>query len=458
MKPRTGWIEKHGAGWRLQIRIDGERIRRSFKTREEAQAALDELLATLEHDAREELARKLGPLTVADVVHMYYDRRKKDLELSTQLRYEQVLDKYVYPDIGSLPAKDLAATPILLADWLATLSRMNGRKALEVLNPAFRMAVDNGLIDSNPVTKISRPKRTDRKAKKDIPTPDEVEKILIEAYSTDVWWGYYVELCAVLGLRRSEAAALRWEDLTFPKPGEKFGVVHVRRAIGKKKGGKYIKAPKRGQARDILADRQLFEGLEWFEGQTGWIFPGKVVRREGDGIAPSSATGRLLILLDEEGGAIERKDGTAGSYARREIGTNSATFSEIARNLEQRGFITRRTNARRTFEIALTEAGKAEAQRLADTDEEIAPVHPDTMGHRFAKMVLDLGIRTEKGGLYSLHSLRHYRATHLYNATHDWVQVSKYLGHTSPIITMELYANNVVESTQADLAAAAARF
>jgi len=65
---------------------------------------------------------------------------------------------------------------------------------------------------------------------------------------------------------------------------------------------------------------------------------------------------------------------------------------------------------------------------------------------------------TASGDRYTLHSLRHFRATHLYNRSKDWVQVARYLGHTSPAITMELYANNVVQPTQALLADAAVSF
>jgi integrase len=86
------------------------------------------------------------------------------------------------------------------------------------------------------------------------------------------------------------------------------------------------------------------------------------------------------------------------------------------------------------------------------------PIGPTTMGHRFNALLDALDIQAPNGESFTLHSLRHYRATHLYNASRDWVQVAKYLGHASPSITMELYANNVVQPTQTMLADAAAGF
>jgi integrase len=435
------------------VYVNGERIRRSFPTREEAEAALAALLADLEHDAAADLAAKIGPLTVRAVVEAYYDRRKPYLQLSTRARYESVLRKYVYPEIGHVPARDIEATPLLLEDWIGTIPPGQGRKALEVLGPAFRMAFDNGLIPSNPVAKVRRPRKADRKRKKEIPTPDDVEKIVIAAYETDVWWGYFVELVATLGLRRSEACALRWEDFVFPRKGEGHGLVHIRRAVGKRDGGIYIKPPKSGLERDVLVHPSLFEGLWYFDGETGWLFPGRDVSLRKDGSMPVRSTpGRLLVHLLDHGGEIACPQGRAGSDARRAIGTNSATFSTTCRLLEREGLVVRDVNARRTYRIALTTTGRVEAERLSQEDDVPFPVHPDTMGHRFEEMVEHLGLRGASGRPYSLHSLRHFRATHLYNASKDWVQVAKYLGHTSPAITMELYANNVVVPTQALLA------
>jgi integrase len=213
-------VERHGAQWRFQIYVRGERIRRSFDTREEAERALQAIRDELERDAVADLARQLGRLTVADVVHAYYQRRSPHLEASTQSRYENVMHKYILPGIGQLDARALAATPLLLEDWLATVPWGSARKALEVLGPALRMAHDNGLIASNPVTKIRRPKRPDRRRKKEIPTPSEVEKLIIAAYEEDVWWGYFVELTVTLGTRRGETCGFRWEDFEFPGTGD----------------------------------------------------------------------------------------------------------------------------------------------------------------------------------------------------------------------------------------------
>ncbi len=83
--------------------------------------------------------------------------------------------------------------------------------------------------------------------------------------------------------------------------------------------------------------------------------------------------------------------------------------------------------------------------------------HPSSASHRFAELVSTLGlVARDTGRPYTLHSLRHLVATVLYNRTHDWVQVAKFLGHKSPAITMRLYANHVMDESQRQLGEIAA--
>jgi integrase len=82
--------------------------------------------------------------------------------------------------------------------------------------------------------------------------------------------------------------------------------------------------------------------------------------------------------------------------------------------------------------------------------------HVYTASHRFGRMVRCLGLLSENGRHYGLHSLRHFVATQLYNQSKDWVQVAKFMGHRDPGITMKLYANHVIEAGQRELGVLAA--
>lgn len=83
--------------------------------------------------------------------------------------------------------------------------------------------------------------------------------------------------------------------------------------------------------------------------------------------------------------------------------------------------------------------------------------HPSSASHRFAKIVASTGlVARDTGRPYTLHSLRQYVATTLYNRSHDWVQVARFLGHKDPSITIRLYANHVVDESQRALGSLAA--
>lgn len=449
--PRTGRVDPHGNRWRMQVKIGGERIRRSFDTEQQARAALAELLARVDRDYKAEYARKLRTLTVADLVASYLDSRRSELEASTLARYDNVVHKYVLPCIGAFEVKQIAATPYLLEDFLLReVPWGSARKALEVLGPVFRHAADNGLIDSNPIGRIRRPRRPSHHKKKDVPPPEHVRTMVDRAWELDDNWGLYVDSTSQLGTRRSETLALQWEDFEFPAPSAPHGWVHVCRAIGKARGT-YIKLPKSGLERDLMVGREFFEMLEPYRREEGWLFPGRKVlpRANPDEFTTTSSAGRLLLWLFAHGGEVSCPSGRAGADARRAIGVNSSTLSIVTADLAGRGLLDKTCNARRTFSLGLTDDGLSVASALADgPPDEPMPMHPDTAAHKFRAMVVALGLSGPSGRPYGLHSLRHFVATHIYNRTHDWVQVAKFMGHTSPAITMELYANNVVHATQ----------
>ena len=79
-----------------------------------------------------------------------------------------------------------------------------------------------------------------------------------------------------------------------------------------------------------------------------------------------------------------------------------------------------------------------------------APWHPDYAGHRFAALTKRLELP------YTLHSLRHFVATQLLARGLPVTQVAQFLGHKDPSVTMDLYANHVVDDVQRMMGEAAA--
>ena len=78
------------------------------------------------------------------------------------------------------------------------------------------------------------------------------------------------------------------------------------------------------------------------------------------------------------------------------------------------------------------------------------PWHPDWPGHRFSRLSRRLGLP------YTLHSLRHFVATQLLARGLPVTQVAHFMGHKDPSVTLDLYANHVVDDVQRMMGEAAA--
>lgn len=70
------------------------------------------------------------------------------------------------------------------------------------------------------------------------------------------------------------------------------------------------------------------------------------------------------------------------------------------------------------------------------------PWHPDWPGHRFQALMRRLDLP------YTLHSLRHFVATQLPARGLPATQVAQFMGHKDPSVTMDLYANHIVDDVQ----------
>jgi integrase len=149
------------------------------------------------------------------------------------------------------------------------------------------------------------------------------------------------------------------------------------------------------------------------------------------------------------GGSMASEQGRAGVEAADLLGLGKYSGGPMLRRLARDGYIRRRGNHSRTYEISLTAAGQSAMEAWDQTSGDGLPWFPSTADAKFSALMDQLGLR------YTLHSLRHFVATHLYSRNRDWVQLARFLGHSSPAITMNLYANHVIDSSQLALGEAA---
>jgi integrase len=237
-------IERHGRRYRAVKKAHGKLIRRSFRSLDEAQAFLRVLESRISDERRARERRTPGPLTVGQLVERWLAGHRKRLQPGTQFDYEWRI-RHDISKIADVDAQELIRDPSILHDFYWNqLGPQSARNARTILLQAFEEAVMRRLIPENPARGQRLPPT--KTGDKDIPTSEEVAKMILAAEEEGPIWGLFVKITATLGTRRGETCALRWED--FDATGQR---VLIRRAACVSRDVLTVKAPKSGRSRTL---------------------------------------------------------------------------------------------------------------------------------------------------------------------------------------------------------------
>jgi integrase len=133
---------------------------------------------------------------------------------STRDRTKGILENYLLPTFGGLTLRDL--TPLTVQKYFSNmatsvLAHESRDKIRDVLSSVLRSAVEYGFLVKNPVENVRMPaERRGKKRNKPYLTPAQFNQLLelvAEPYATMIYVAIYT------GLRVSELAGLRWEDI-----------------------------------------------------------------------------------------------------------------------------------------------------------------------------------------------------------------------------------------------------
>ena len=151
-------------------------------------------------------------LTIGDFWKTYLEHAKKELRWSTVHGYEGIWSQYLEKELASL-----SLTRYRTADGYHFLSKLNSklnRNSLahvrSLASGMFSYAVNLGLIDRNPWHEVKSPKARAPRPKAAY-TVKETTAILNAIQRTDA--KLFFALCAILGMRPSESAGVRWENV-----------------------------------------------------------------------------------------------------------------------------------------------------------------------------------------------------------------------------------------------------
>lgn len=182
----------------------------------------------------------------------------REITEGTRLNYKSTLNHYWMLHLA-LVRIDLITTTQLRRIIAVTKWTSPGvkRNAIVKLSTILKAAVGDGLIGRNPAETIEAPRRS----RKD-PNPltlDDANRILEKLYATSHWpsqiYAALFEFLFFTGVRISEALALRWDAIDWPKKE-----AHICRTVAL---GKIEERTKTGSGRFVLLNERALHALRF---------------------------------------------------------------------------------------------------------------------------------------------------------------------------------------------------
>lgn len=225
-------------------------------------------------------AQPASVITFRSVADSWENQHREEIEPRTWNNYRphlaDLLDAY-----GAEPFESIQAADIV-ADLARAKARGLGRSVVNARRSIWRMIFDHAVILGaaryNPVSSIRLPKGL-KQGKRTAPTETQLRTIL---NNLDAPFGLFPYLLLCTGLRKSEALALRWDDVDL-----QADLIHVTKSLDYTNGSspKY-KAPKtEAGTRDVPIIKILHDALQTARKGTNSIllFPAPPSNRSGKG-------------------------------------------------------------------------------------------------------------------------------------------------------------------------------
>ena len=258
------------------FRQDGRRYTRTYRTREEAQAALEgNSCADRRLPGKDCTLGEWLTFWLEEVV-------ARDRAESTLYAYRNMARCHVLPALGRIPLGEL--TPLRIQGYLYEkmnqgLSPNTVIKHYVMLTTALGMAVRLEMLERSPMDRVTPPKK--KEARFSFYSPEQLQ-LLFSAVSGTMM-ELPVKLAAYLGLRRSEICGLRWENVDL-----EAGLLSIREVRTEVGGSVVLKSPKtRTSARRL--------------GITGLQDLQQVLRQDGTPPKPDQLTRDLLTVVRRQG-------------------------------------------------------------------------------------------------------------------------------------------------------------
>lgn len=185
---------------------------RTFDKITEARAALRK------HEAARDVGQVVMPkeITVAEWLKSWMANViQLTRQETTVYAYQKMIDNHIAPALGNIPLQKL--TPAQRQRYYADkiregkISTNTVRKHHDLMNSAFKMAVKQGLLLSNPAEKVEPP--VVKRREMHCYSFEQLQQLLKLSEGTRL--EVLIKLAGLLGLRREEIMGLTWDHIDF---------------------------------------------------------------------------------------------------------------------------------------------------------------------------------------------------------------------------------------------------
>ena len=240
-----GYDELTGKRIRIYKNVNG--------SKREAKSVMHRMITEMEQGKLTQKNNK----SVSEWMDEWLENYLPNIEETTRVGYKTKIRCYIKPSIGDILIKSLRTEHVqrMINDMNDKgLSPKNIRDTFNNINAAMKKAVKIRLIPYNPCEAIELPKL--KKYRANVYPTEMIHTLLDTAKDTDMYLP--ILLLVMVGLRRGELLALRWEDIDFDN-----NVLKVRKNMVRGEKGYIIKAPKsEASIRDIYLGNDVIEVLK----------------------------------------------------------------------------------------------------------------------------------------------------------------------------------------------------
>lgn len=400
----------------VPARHRGRQHMETYRTFEEAREAKGRKDAG---DRKPKSKTKFGPY-FDGWIETYAGRTKRGFEEETRTEYRRSIENEALPLWGDRLMVDLDQGDVrdLYAAMLkAGKSHAAMKKIRAALSPLFNTAIEDRVIDVNPVTnvRIPAPPKTASVEEEDDERGKALQRSELAAFisALPAEWRLFFEFLTITGLRIGEAIGLTWENvvLTGERPR-----IKVREQIYEGRRKRYLKsdAGKRDlPLTPVWVDRLLAYRRDAFQGAGSPVFASVT----GAPLRPNNVYRRVLAPA-----AID-----AGIYV--EVGPTIDNDDLLPVTMGRSG---RRHLAERSANRAL--CGRKGPMKPYDRGAE-------GLSCRICEEAAKKRSRTGKKTAIAFHAFRHTCASLLFAEGRNVKQVSVWLGHTDPAFTLRTYVH-----------------